>query len=91
MDFFWGVYMEIQGPHFSVHSRRTHNPLNGEFVDPLAGMSPEELPVLPADLLATRRQKERQKSHLMACQSAVKQGAGYEIRKAALQRIETLG
>lgn len=59
MEFF--LSLENQGQHFSAHLRHTHNPLNGEVVDLLASVGPEELPVLPADLLATTRQKERQK------------------------------
>lgn len=37
-------------------SCRTHNSLDGEVVDLLAGVGPEELPVLAADLLATTRE-----------------------------------
>lgn len=61
MDFFC-VRVETQGRHFLVRSCRTHNSLDGEVVDLLAGVGPEELPVLPADLLATTRQKQRRES-----------------------------
>lgn len=78
MDFF--VCVELQGPHFFVCSCRTHNPLDGEVVDLLAGVGPEELPVLPADLLATTRQKQRRESQWFVS-LVLKQEADNEMHK----------
>lgn len=55
-------------------SCRTHNSLDGEVVDLLAGVGPEELPVLPADLLATTRQTKTATRESMVCQFGVEAG-----------------
>lgn len=78
MDFF--VCAETQGRHFFVCLCRTHNSLDGEVVDLLAGVGPEELPVLPADLLAATRQKQRRESQWFVS-LVLKQGADNEMHK----------
>lgn len=73
--FFWCFFFfcgDLRADFF-----RTHNSLDGEVVNLLAGMGPEELPVLPADLYVPTTQ--RQSVNRLSAPSQSRRGGGVGV------------